>query len=76
MYNAKALEALLMRKPGAYRNAVLLNAAAGLIIAGKATDLKAGVHIAATAIDSGKAQETLAAAVWETNQGKIDEKRA
>lgn len=67
--NAKALSALLDGMPGAYRDIVLLNAAAALIVAGKASDLKGGVAQADTAIDSGKAEETLAklAAITQGN---------
>jgi anthranilate phosphoribosyltransferase len=59
IYNAKALTALLTGKTGPYRDIVLLNAAAGLIVAGRATSLKQGVDIAAKAIDSGAALKTL-----------------
>ena len=54
--NANAFRALLGGEKGAYRNAVLLNAAAALIIADKAGDLKEGVALAAQSIDSGAAQ--------------------
>jgi anthranilate phosphoribosyltransferase len=59
--NAAALLRLLDGETGAYRNIVLLNAAAALIVAGKAADLKAGVVLAAAAIDSGKARTLLTA---------------
>ena len=67
--NAKALSALLDGMPGAYRDIVLLNAAAALIVAGKVSDLKGGVAHADTAIDNGKAKETLAklAAITQGN---------
>lgn len=61
--NADAFRALLDGTPGAYRDAVLLNAAAALLIAGKVDDLKAGAVMAAQSIDSGAAKravETLA----------------
>lgn len=58
--NAKALSNLLDGDPGAYRDIVLLNAAAALIVAGKDSDLKAGAKTAAKAIDEGTAKETLA----------------
>ncbi|CUJ35416.1 anthranilate phosphoribosyltransferase [Cognatishimia activa] len=58
-YNAKALRAVLDGEKGAYRDAVLLNSAAALVIADKANDLKQGVEIAAESIDSGKAKEKL-----------------
>ncbi len=55
--NAQAFRALLEGAPGAYRDAVLLNSAAALVIAEKATNLKEGAAIAAESIDSGKARE-------------------
>ncbi len=58
-HNAAALRALLDGAPGAYRDIVLLNAAAALIVAGKAPDLRAGVAMAAEALDSGAAKATL-----------------
>ncbi|MDF2234230.1 anthranilate phosphoribosyltransferase [Albimonas sp. CAU 1670] len=54
--NARALNALLGGEAGAYRDAVLLNAAAALVVAGRVGDLKAGVEIAAESIDSGAAR--------------------
>lgn len=53
--NANAIRDLLAGHKGAYRDIVLLNAAAALIVAGKAADLKAGAALGADAIDSGKA---------------------
>lgn len=53
--NAVAFRALLNGAPSAYRDAVLLNAAAALIVAGKVSDLKSGVDIARHSIDSGAA---------------------
>ena len=58
--NAAALLALLRGAPGAYRDIVLLNAAAALVVAGRASDLRAGAAIAARAIDSGAASGVLA----------------
>ena len=54
--NAVALRALLNGAPGGYRDAVLLNAAAALLVAEAAPDLKAGVEMARAAIDSGAAR--------------------
>ncbi|MEO0913795.1 MAG: anthranilate phosphoribosyltransferase, partial [Pseudomonadota bacterium] len=54
--NAEAFRALLAGTPSAYRDAVLLNAAAALVIAEKAPDLKTGVAQAAESIDSGQAR--------------------
>jgi anthranilate phosphoribosyltransferase len=54
--NAHAFKALLQGEQSAYRDAVLLNAAAALVVADKASDLKAGVEIARDSIDSGAAR--------------------
>jgi len=58
-YNARALEALLGGSPGAYRDAVLFNAAATLIIAGRTDEWTEGAEIATEALDSGKARALL-----------------
>ena len=58
-FNAAALRRLLEGEAGAYRDAVLLNAAAALIVAGKVAELKAGAAMAAEAIDSGRAAKLL-----------------
>ena len=68
--NAKALRRLLQGEPGAYRNIVILNAAAALVISDVASDIKDGAARAAEAIDSGAAKKTLDALVrisTETN---------
>jgi anthranilate phosphoribosyltransferase len=58
--NAALLYDVLTGIPGARRDIVLLNAAAGLVAAGLAGDLKEGVKLGAEAIDSGEAAATLA----------------
>jgi len=57
--NAVALMALLEGEQGAYRDAVLLNAAAALIVADKVETLKDGVELARESIDSGNAKKAL-----------------
>jgi anthranilate phosphoribosyltransferase len=57
--NAAAMLRLLDREYGAYRDIVLLNSAAALIVAGKATTLKQAAALAAYAIDSGGAKRSL-----------------
>ncbi|MEM8655607.1 MAG: anthranilate phosphoribosyltransferase [Pseudomonadota bacterium] len=59
--NAKAFRALLDGAAGAYRDAVLLNAAAALKVAGQAADLKEGVAQATESIDSGAAKAKIKA---------------
>ena len=65
--NAAALRAVLAGESGAYRDVVLYNAAAALVVADKASDLAAGVEMAADAVDSGKAQASLDRMIELTN---------
>jgi len=67
-FNARATIALLSGEPGPFRDFVLLNSAAALVVAGKAGDLKAGAALAAEAIDGGKARRVLDRLVDITNQ--------
>ena len=67
-HNAAAFRALLDGAPGAYRDAVLLNAAAALVVAGSATDLREGVTLARESIDSGAARDRLAALARITSE--------
>ena len=54
--NAQAFRALLDGALGGFRDAVLLNAAAALVVADRAADLREGVEIARESLDSGKAK--------------------
>ncbi|WP_439633785.1 anthranilate phosphoribosyltransferase [Glycocaulis sp.] len=65
--NAAALHRLLDGEHGAYRDIVLFNASAALVLAGKADGLKDGVALAAAAIDDGRAAGTLNKLVHITN---------
>jgi anthranilate phosphoribosyltransferase len=58
-FNAAALRAMLEGKPGAYRDTVLMNAGAGLVVAGKVENLAQGVQLAASSIDQGRAAAVL-----------------
>jgi anthranilate phosphoribosyltransferase len=58
-YNAKALRAVLAGEPSAYRDTVLLNAGAALVVAGLAANLAEGARLAAGIIDAGKATDRL-----------------
>lgn len=57
--NARDFNALLDGAASAYRDAVLLNAAAALVVADAAPDLKTGVEMAKTSIDSGAARDKI-----------------
>ncbi len=65
--NAVAFRALLDGEKTAYRDAVLFNSAAALVIADKADNLHQGVEIARESIDSGAAKAKVAALVKATN---------
>ena len=66
--NAAAITELLDGKKGPFRDIVLLNAAAALIVADAAADLRTGVELATAAIDDGRAKTALAKLV-ETSHG-------
>lgn len=57
--NAAITKAVLAGEQGAGRTAVVLNAGAGLYVAGKADSIEAGVRLAEELIDSGKAEKKL-----------------
>jgi len=54
--NAAIARDVLAGVPGPKRDVVLLNAAAALVVAGKAGNLRDGVRLAAAAIDDGRAK--------------------
>ena len=58
-HNARALLDVLKGKRNAFRDVAMLNAAAALVVAGKAEDLKEGASLAVKAIDSGEAEGKL-----------------
>ena len=66
--NANALLSIFNGERNAYRDVVVLNSAACLIIAGKANNLTEGASIASNMIDNGKAMEKLEALKEITNR--------
>ena len=66
--NAAITRAILSGEKGHKRNAVLLNAGAGLYLNGKADSFQAGVALAAELIDSGKALATLEKVIEVSNR--------
>jgi anthranilate phosphoribosyltransferase len=66
--NAQALRELLQGKPGAYRDTVLLNAAAAFLVGERVETLREGVDLAQTSIDEGLAQRALDRLVAATNR--------
>jgi len=61
--NAEIIRRILDGEPGPRRDIVLMNAAAALVVGGKAHDLKQGVGLAAQSVDSGAAAGKLSALV-------------
>ena len=66
--NAAAIMALFEGAPGAYRDTVLLNAAAALVVADKVGTIEEGIALARETVDTGKAKETLARLVAVSNR--------
>ena len=58
-HNAQALLDVLKGKKGPFRDVAIMNAGAGLVVAGRAKDLKEGVALASKAVDSGEAEGRL-----------------
>jgi anthranilate phosphoribosyltransferase len=67
-YNAGALRGVLEGRPGAYRDTVLMNAGAGLVVAGRADTLADGVAQAARSLDTGSAAAVLDRLVETSNR--------
>jgi anthranilate phosphoribosyltransferase len=67
--SANALRSIFAGKQSARRDIALLNAAAALVVAGRATDLADGLSLAAQAVDSGRAQSTVDALVRTSQNG-------
>ena len=68
-HNAAALRAVLDGLRSPYRDIAVFNAAAALLVAGKAKDLREGVALAGAALDDGRARETLRKLVDVSNRG-------
>jgi anthranilate phosphoribosyltransferase len=66
-HNAAALTRLLDGETGPYRDIVLLNAGAALMVAGTASDIKSAVTLAAQSLDSGAARTKLDTLIASTN---------
>ena len=67
--NARAVQDVLEGKKTPFRDVALLNAAAALVVAGKAKDIKAGFALASHSVDSGEAEGRLDRLVVVSNDG-------
>ena len=65
--NAKRLTQLLEGEPGPYRDIVLMNAAAAMMVAGRASDIVAGMDLASHSLSSGAAKAKLAELIKASN---------
>jgi anthranilate phosphoribosyltransferase len=65
--NATALMGVLKGNKGPYRDIAVLNAAAALVVSGKAKDLKMGAAMAGKSIDSGEAEGRLGRLIAVSN---------
>lgn len=72
VHNAAAIRALFDGASGPFRDIALLNAAAGLVVAGRAVNLREGVVQAVTSVDEGQAKATLEKLIAITNRGNMD----
>jgi anthranilate phosphoribosyltransferase len=66
--NAEALKRLIGGEKGPYRDIVLLNAGAALMVSGRAKDVKEGVGLAAQALDGGAAKQKLDQLITASNR--------
>jgi anthranilate phosphoribosyltransferase len=67
--NAQAVESVLEGKPSPFRDVALFNAAAALVVSGKAKDLKAGFELATHSLDTGEAEGRLDRLIVVSNDG-------
>ena len=67
--NAKAVEDVLEGRKGPFRDVALFNAAAALVVAGKAKNLKEAFALASQTLDTGKAEERLDRLIVVSNDG-------
>ena len=68
-HNAAALQAVLDGMKSPYRDIAVFNAAAALVVAGAAADLRQGATIAGAALDSGRARAVLTRLIDVSNRG-------
>ncbi len=71
-HNAEVVRRVLKGEHGAHRNIVLLNAAAGLVVAGITDSLEEAVVIATSSIDDGHAARTLDRWIVESQAAQVD----
>jgi anthranilate phosphoribosyltransferase len=72
-HNAAALLDVLKGKPGPFRDVAIINAAAALVVAGKAGDLKEAAVLAAKSIDSGEAEGRLDRLIAVSNKAEAQD---
>jgi anthranilate phosphoribosyltransferase len=71
--NAEAIRRVVGGDPNPHRDIAVLNAAASLVVIGKADDLAAGVALACEVIDDGRAEQVLAELIRVSQSAAADE---
>lgn len=71
-FNASVVRSLLAGDEGAHRNIVILNAAAGLVVADRVRSVEEGLEMAKDSIDSGRAGTVLESLVRESQSALAD----
>ncbi len=75
-YNADVIRRVVAGEASPHRDVAVLNAAASLVVIGKATDLKEGVELAVSVIDNGSAERVLNDFVSTTRYAHAEEQAA
>ncbi|HEY7916752.1 MAG TPA: anthranilate phosphoribosyltransferase [Acidimicrobiales bacterium] len=72
-FNAGAIRDVIAGQPSPHRDIAVLNAAAALMVIGRADDLPAGVALACSVVDDGRAQAVLDALIRVSREASADE---
>jgi anthranilate phosphoribosyltransferase len=72
-YNAEAIRRVVGGKPSPHRDIAVLNAAAALVVVGRAPDLPSAVAVAGQVIDDGRAAKVLNRLIEVTQQASAEE---
>jgi len=75
-YNADAIRQVIGGEPSPHRDIAVLNAAAALMVIGRAVDLQAGVSLACEVIDDGRAHSVLEALIRVSQLASADDRDA
>jgi anthranilate phosphoribosyltransferase len=74
-FNAEAIRQVIGGEPSPHRDIAVLNAAASLVVIGRASDLRAGVSLAGEVIDDGRADAVLDALIRVSRLASAEEEQ-